>query len=365
MAGWADQFLADPAMPIQTWMIYGAYGYSARLVAEHAKDRGLTPVLAGRNGDKTKAVADEFGFEHRAFALDDPELIAMSLRDIDAVIHCAGPFSATSTPMLEACLSSGTHYFDISGEMDVFENAHSTRVDAAAKHAEIVVCPGVGFDVVPTDCIARALADELPDANELALGFQGDMNVSPGTAKTIVEKLGEGTVARRNGKLINIPIELRNIDYGKGPRQSMSVSWGDISTAYYTTGIGNITVYWPANDRTIRQFRIAGRLRPLLRLGWVQRLIKKQIEKRVEGPGREQRDSQSVSIWGEARNVAGRVVSARMTTANGYTVTQLAPVAIIEHMSRHDVTAGSVTPALLMGKDFASSLDHSSEIEVA
>jgi short subunit dehydrogenase-like uncharacterized protein len=220
------QIFADVVMPIQTWMIYGAYGYSARLIAEHAKDRGLTPVLAGRNGDKTKAVADEFGFEHRAFAFDDPELVAISLRDIDAVIHCAGPFSATSTPMLEACLSAGTHYFDITGEMDVFENAHSARVDAAAKHAEIVICPGVGFDVVPTDCIARALADELPDATELALGFHGDMNVSPGTAKTIVERLGD------------------------------------------------VTVYWPANDRTIRQFRIAGRLRPLLRLGWVQRVLR-------------------------------------------------------------------------------------------
>lgn len=351
-------------MPIQTWMIYGAYGYSAQLIAEHARNRGLTPVLAGRDGDKTKAVADKLGFEHRAFALDDAELVAINLRDIDAVIHCAGPFSATSAPMLEACLSTGTHYFDITGEMDVFENAHSARVDAAAKQAGIVVCPGVGFDVVPTDCIARALADELPDATELALGFQGDMNVSPGTAKTIVERLGDGTFARRNGKLINIPIELREIDYGKGPRQSMCVSWGDISTAYYTTGIGNVTVYWPANDRTVRQFRTAGRLRPLLKLRWVQRILKKQIEKRVQGPNQEQRESRSVYLWGEVRNASGQTVIARMTTANGYTVTQLAPVAIIEHLLRHDVTAGSVTPALLMGREFASSLDGSSKISV-
>ena len=351
-------------MPIQTWMIYGAYGYSAQLIAELAKDRGLAPVLAGRNADKTKAVADQLGLAHGAFALDDPGLIAENLRDIDAVIHCAGPFSATSTPMLEACLSSRTHYFDITGEMDVFENAHSTRVDDAAKKAGIVICPGVGFDVVPTDCIARTLADELPDATELALGFHGDMNVSPGTAKTIVERLGDGTFARRDGTLISIPIELREIDYGNGPRQSISVSWGDISTAYYTTGIGNITVYWPANDQMIRQFRTAGLFRPLLRLGWVQRLLKKQIEKRVQGPSRDQRDSRSVHVWGEVRNAAGRVVSARMTTANGYTVTQLAPVAIIEHLLAQDVAPGSTTPALLMGKDFASSLPGSSEIGV-
>lgn len=345
-------------------MIYGAYGYSAQLIANRARERGLRPILAGRNPGKTRATAEQLGFDWRAFSLDDPQVIAESLSDIDAVIHCAGPFSATSAPMLEACLSTGTHYFDITGEMDVFENAHSARVDAAAKQAGIVVCPGVGFDVVPTDCIARALADELPDATELALGFQGDMNVSPGTAKTIVERLGDGTFARRNGKLINIPIELREIDYGKGPRQSMCVSWGDISTAYYTTGIGNVTVYWPANDRTVRQFRTAGRLRPLLKLRWVQRILKKQIEKRVQGPNQEQRESRSVYLWGEVRNASGQTVSARMTTANGYTVTQLAPVAIIEHLLRHDVTAGSVTPALLMGREFASSLDGSSKISV-
>ena len=349
-------------MLIQSWMIYGAYGYSARLIAERAKDRGLTPVLAGRNAGKTEAVAAELGFEWRSFALDDADSIAEHLSDIDAVVHCAGPFSATSAAMLEACLSSRTHYFDITGEIDVFENAHSARINDAAKQAGIIVCPGVGFDVVPTDCIARALVDALPDATDLALGFRGGMNVSPGTAKTVIERLGDGTFARRNGKLVNTPIEMRDIDYGTGPRQSMSVSWGDVSTAYYTTGIGDITVYWPANDQMLRQFRIAGFLRPLLRLGWVQGLLKRQIEKRVKGPNAEQRDSQSVYVWGEVRNAAGQMISARMTTANGYTVTQLAPVAIIEHLQQKEFEAGSITPALLMGKGFASQLEGSSEI---
>jgi short subunit dehydrogenase-like uncharacterized protein len=267
--------------------------------------------------------------------------------------------------MIDACLNSRTHYFDITGEIDVFENAHSAHIDAAAKEAGITICPGIGFDVVPTDCLARALADALPDATDLALGFQGDMNVSPGTAKTIIERLGDGTFARRDGQLVNVPIELREIDYGRGPRQSMCVSWGDVSTAYYTTGIGNISVYWPANDGIIRQFRIAALLRPVLRMGWVQRLLKKQIEKRVQGPDEKQRDSRSVHVWGEVRNAAGDTVSARMTTANGYTVTQLAPIAIIEHLLATDVSPGSTTPALMMGKGFASSLAGSSDIRLA
>ena len=349
-------------MPIRSWMIYGANGYSAELIAEWARERGLTPILAGRNPDKTRAIAERLGFEWRAFPLDDPQVIAENLSDIDAVIHCAGPFSATSAPMVDACLRAKTHYFDITGEIPVFEHAHSQQIDAAAKEAGIVICPGVGFDVVPTDCLAKSLVEALPDASHLDLGFHGSMNVSPGTAKTIVENLGYGTFARRNGVVVNIPLEVRDIDYGKGLRQSMSVSWGDVSTAFYTTGIKNITVYWPANDAMIRQIRFSRLLHPLLRLRLVQNFIKGRIEKKVEGPSREKRDQQQVHVWGEARNAAGKTVSARITTANGYTVTQLAPVAIVEHLLQHQVTAGSTTPAILMGKDFASQLAGSSEI---
>jgi len=351
-------------MAIRSWMIYGAYGYSAQLIAERARERGLTPILAGRNPDKTRAIAEQLGFDWRAFSLDDPQVIADSLSDIDAVIHCAGPFSATSAVMIDACLRATTHYFDITGEISVFEHAHSDQIDAAAKKAGIVTCPGVGFDVVPTDCLAKALIEALPDATHLDLGFHGSMSVSPGTAKTIVETLGYGTFARRNGKLVNIPIDVRDIDYDKGPRQSLSVSWGDVSTAFCTTGIENITVYWPANDAMIRQFRFSRLLQPFLRLRFVQNFIKGQIEKKVEGPSQEKRDQQPVHVWGEVRNTAGRTICARVTTANGYTVTQLAPVAIVEHLLRHDVPAGSITPALLMGNDFVSRLDGSSEITV-
>lgn len=351
-------------MPIQSWMIYGAYGYSGRLVAEHARENGLTPLLAGRNAEKTQALADELGCAWRAFGLEDSGKIAKNLNDVDAVIHCAGPFSATSKAMIEGCLWSGTHYFDITGEMLVFEHAHSERVDSAAEEAGIIVCPGVGFDVVPTDCIAKALVDALPDAIDLDLGFQGNMTLSPGTAKTMIESLGEGTFARRDGVLKNIPVQVRDIDFGKGPRQSMSVSWGDISTAYYTTGIKNITVYWPANDAMIIGMRYSGPFRPLLRLGPVQKILKNRVDRKVHGPSPEQRDQQRVRVWGEVRDAAGQCVTARMTTANGYTVTQLAPVAIIEHMLAHDVEGGSTTPALLMGKDFASQLPGSSDISI-
>jgi short subunit dehydrogenase-like uncharacterized protein len=345
-------------------MIYGAYGYSGRLVAELARELGLTPVLAGRDAVKVRELADELECEHRVFDLVDPQEIAAQIEDIDCVIHCAGPFSATSAPMIDACLDARSHYFDITGEIQVFEHAHSSRIDEAARDAGIAICPGIGFDVVPTDCIAKTLADEMPDATRLDLGFHGSMSISPGTAKTIVERLGDGTNARRDGKLVNIPVNVRTIDYGRGPRRSMSVPWGDVSTAWYTTGIADITVYWPATDAMIQSFKLADLVRPLLGLRVLQYPLKSLIDWNVRGPSQEQRDRAPVHVWGEARNDAGDTVTARMTTPNGYTVTQLAPIAIVKHLLEREIAAGSTTPALLMGKNFASSLEGSSEIRV-
>lgn len=352
-------------MTVKRWMIYGAYGYSGRLIAEFAKARELAPVLAGRNPAKTRTLADELGFESRAFSLDDPAAIANALQDIDAVVHCAGPFSATSRPMIDGCIAAGTHYFDITGEAFVFEHAHSAAVNDAATRADVIICPGVGFDVVPTDCVAKALAEAMPDATTLELGFIGGSKLSPGTAKTMVEGMGLGTWGRRGGKLVRTGVLTRDIDFGSGPTPAMSISWGDISTAYHSTDIPNITVYIPARPKMIANAKRAARFRLLFKLPFVQNYLKGQVDKKVRGPSDEQRALESTRVWGEVTNDAGDRLSARLTTANGYTVTQLAPVAIIEHLMANEAPSGSLTPSLLMGKDFASSLDGSSPIELS
>ena len=267
--------------------------------------------------------------------------------------------------MIDACLRATTHYFDITGELRVFEHAHSQDIDNAAKDAGILICPGIAFDVVPTDCLAKALIEELPDATELELGFEADMAISPGTARSMVEGIAQGTIARVDGELTNIPLIVKNIDFGNGERQSMSVSWGDVSTAFYTTGIRNITVFWPASNADIRQVRMSSFLRPVLRLGRVQNFLKKQIDKRVSGPSEERRGRRQVLVWGQVRNAAGEQRTARVRTANVYTVTQLAPVAIIERLADGDVPTGSITPAKLLGKDFVSELPGSSSIEIS
>ena len=180
---------------MQQWMIYGANGYTGMLVAREAKRQGLTPILAGRNRGAVEQLATELGFEHRIFDLRNSAATQAGLEGISAVAHCAGPFSATSQPMIDACLASHCHYLDITGEIDVFVAAQARHKDAVA--AGIVICPGVGFDVIPTDCVAATLKSELPDADRLALGFDTRSGFSPGTAKTSVEGLKMGQDSRK------------------------------------------------------------------------------------------------------------------------------------------------------------------------
>jgi short subunit dehydrogenase-like uncharacterized protein len=170
---------------MQDWLIYGANGYTGELIAREAAGRGLRPILAGRNETAIIALARELDLPHRIFT---PQSAA--LEGVGLVLNCAGPFSATAAPMMQACIAAKAHYLDITGEIDVFEHAQS--LGAAAGTAGVVLCPGVGFDVIPTDCVARALAEALPDATHLALGFETVAAMSPGTAKTSVEGLAHG-----------------------------------------------------------------------------------------------------------------------------------------------------------------------------
>jgi short subunit dehydrogenase-like uncharacterized protein len=98
---------------MKEFLIYGATGFTGKLTARTAKDRGLTPILAGRNEAKLKAVADTLGFQYRVFELSDASRLDAALGEVDVVLHIAGPFSATSKPVADACLRTGTHYLDI------------------------------------------------------------------------------------------------------------------------------------------------------------------------------------------------------------------------------------------------------------
>src|SRR5207249_4795672 len=201
------------------------------------------PVLAGRNAASLTAMADRFGLEHRVASLEQPDRLRAALDGMRAVVHAAGPFSQTSRAMVDACLATGTHYLDITGEIRVIESC--ARRDAEARRTGIMLMPGAGFDVVPSDCLAAHVAARLPGARRLSLGMRGiAVFVTRGSAKTLVEAADFGVV-RRGGTITRVPLGSleRRFDYGDGPSPSLNVSWGDVAAAYYTTGIPDIAVY--------------------------------------------------------------------------------------------------------------------------
>src|SRR4051812_24050553 len=305
---------------MSTWMLYGANGYTGELTAERAAATGMRPILAGRRADAVRPIAERLGMPWRAFPLEQTadELVAAGAR---ALLLDAGPFSATSAQAVEACLRARAHYVDITGEIGVFEAVHAR--DADARRAGIVLLPGGGFDVVPSDCLAATLARALPGATHLELAFAVESGPSKGTAKTAVEGLGRGGAIRANGKIERVPFAWKVIDvpFRDRTRRAVTIPWGDIATAYYSTGIPNITVYMAMSPRQIRGVKWSRAVIPLLTFGPVQRALKRRIERTVKGPDEKVRQSERTQLWGRVRDAAGNAVEATLVTPQGYALT--------------------------------------------
>ena len=346
------------------WMIYGANGYTGELIAREAVRQGLKPILAGRNSAKVETLAQELGLEFRAFDLEDISQISEQLKGSQLVMHCAGPFSSTSKPMMQACLKAGAHYLDITGEIAVFEFAQSLNYQA--QQANIVICPGVGFDVIPTDCVAAKLKEVLPDATYLALGFDSKSGFSPGTAKTSTEGMAEGGKIRKDGKITKVALahHVRHIDFGDGEKSAMSIPWGDISTAFYTTGIPNIEVFVPAPPKMIFGAKMLNLIRPFLKLQFVQNAIKSRISKSVVGPDEQVRAKLPTYVWGEARNAKGNTKTVRIKTDNTYSLTINGSLILVQYLLEHNVQGGAFTPANLMGSDLVTKIPGSGQFTI-
>ncbi len=337
------------------WMIYGANGYTGELTARLAHSRGTQPILAGRREEPVRQLAEELDLPWRVFSLEESEGAQAGLEGVDAVIHCAGPFSATSKPMVNACLATGTHYLDITGEMAVFRSVF--KRDQEAQEAGVVLMPGVGFDVVPTDCMAAMLHRELPDATHLEMAFAGLGSISRGTLKTAIEGLGYGGWVRRNGHLEGIPSGslTRRVPFAHKTLHTMAIPWGDLVTAHRTTGIPNIVVYTGVPPKSAAWARRMDRVRWLTGNSVVQRCLKAVVDRREPGPDANLRDKGFSDIWGEVRNEAGDVVTGRFTTPEGYSLTALAALQCLDELG--EVKPGAWTPAAALGPDLVTRIE--------
>ncbi len=343
-------------MPRTLIMIYGATGYTGKLTARTAKAQGLSPVLAGRSAEKVKAVAEPLGFTWRAFDLSDSKAIDKGLEDVAVVLHIAGPFSATSKPMADACIRGGVHYLDITGEIDVFE-ALAGR-DAEARRAGVMLLPGVGFDVVPSDCMAAHMKRRMPDATDLKMYIGGLGSVSRGTAKTMVEGIAQGTRVRRGGKIVTLarPSEA-TCDFGQGEKPTMAVSWGDVSTAFYSTQIPDIEAHFEAVPQMKAMMGLPGFVKAFMGLSFMQGFLKRQIDRQPEGPTDEQRRAGHSIVVAVATNAKGERATSRLRTPEGYSLTAETGLAIAKRVAAGDFKPGFMTPSLAYGADFVLAFD--------
>jgi short subunit dehydrogenase-like uncharacterized protein len=332
------------------FLLYGANGYTGQIIAELARERGLAPILAGRAADKVRPLAERLGLPWRAFALDHPDL-----HGVELVLNCAGPFSATSAPLVDACLAAKAHYLDITGEIAVFEAVLAR--DAEAREQGVVLLPGVGFDVVPSDCLAATLKQSVPTATALELAFAALGRASPGTLKTAVESLPRGGLVRRGGRLVKVPAahQVRQVPFADRTRLAMSVPWGDVATAFRSTGIPDITVFMAASPALIRATRLGRLAAPLLGLGPVQGFLKSRIERRARGPDAAERAASGSELWGRASD-GKRAVEMTLSAPEGYTLTADAALECVKRVLEGTPKPGAWTPSLAFGSGFAASL---------
>lgn len=344
-------------MPGHDLLIYGATGYTGRLIAAEAVRRGLVPVLAGRDDTAVAALAGSLGLAHRAFGLDDPAAVRAGLAGMKAVLHCAGPFVRTARPMQVACLEASVGYLDITGEIPVFER--TIALAARARAAGVALVSGVGFDVVPTDCLAARLAEALPDANHLDLAFASrGGSWSAGTVKTMIESFPHACAARRDGTIVSLPLaaEQLDVDFPFGRRRCVAIAWGDVSTAFHSTGIPNIRTFAafpPAQIRLLRAMRL---VLPLASSRPARSLLQRLAGLMVKGPGADAHARARSFAWGHAWNSAGQAMTGSIETPEAYAFTAVAAVECAVRLLAGQVQPGAWTPSRAFGPGLAGEI---------
>jgi short subunit dehydrogenase-like uncharacterized protein len=328
------------------FLLYGANGYTGKLIAKLAATYNLQPILAGRTEANIKPLAEELQLPCRIIDLDDKIQLENALSSVKLVLHAAGPYAYTAKQMIEACLKTGVHYIDINGDIAVFEMLK--KYDAAAKEKNIMIMPGVGFDVVPTDCIALQLKNKMPDATHLKLAFASvGGGLSHGTAITMASKIGEGGASRENGKIVRKPLGQKGmwVNFGTKKLFVMTIPWGDVSTAYTTTGIANIETYTGMAPKVYRMLKLQWAFNWLLKTEFVRNIIRKKIKSKPAGPSDEQRKNSSSFVWGEVTNASAKKLTAAISCLDGYTLTAHSSLIISQKILNGNYKTGYQTPA--------------------
>lgn len=340
--------LTQPAL-----LIYGASGYSAQLIIEELVSRNMKPILAGRNETVIKPLAEKFNCSYKIFDLANDEKVIAALEGVHTVLNCAGPFKYTAKDLMDACLKTKTNYLDITGEIPAMHLAFS--LNRAAKENGIVILPSVGFDVIPTDCLAKRLKEKMPNATHLKLGLINKRGkISRGTWLTSLEFLeGKGKI-RRNGKIVDseiaeftVNVKTKNFSF-----RGVSIPWGDVYSSYRSTRIPNVEVYL-ALPRFVVQFRsLFIFLLSILKVNAVKNLVANYIKKNLTGPNKIIRDTTGTYVWGKVENAKGQTIEEIYQFMEAYNLTAKGAAECAERVLKNALQPGTYTPSLAFGSEF-------------
>ncbi len=325
----------------------------------------MRPILASRSERTLAPLAAELQLDYRVLSLDEPDALDAGLADISTVLNCAGPFTFTASRLAQACIRTQTHYLDLAGEVPEFETM--VMLNTAAEQAGIMLLPGVGFGIVPSDCLALHLKSRLPSATTLSIAFQANGGVSRGTLITTLKDLPHPGVIRSAGRLApaRAGSETRRIDFGQGPVQAVTNPWrGDIFTAYYSTGISNIKTYTVYPGTLLVLMRVSGLLKGLLSSSWFQTFLKRQTQNQPAGPSEQERAKGSTVLWGEVTDPQGQKAVSRLVGPEAYDFTTLTALAVVKRVLQGDIQTGFHTPAQVYGADFVVDMPNVKRIDV-
>lgn len=316
---------------MSTLLIYGATGYTGRMAAERARALGLNVEIAGRNQQRLASLAAQLGVNYRVFDADQAEGF---LSGISVLLNFAGPFVQTAEPLMRACIKAGVDYLDITAEINVYRLAERLGAEAAAN--QVMLLPGVGWDVVPTDSLAVQVAGRVQGPTALNIALQVPGSMSRGSAMSVSEIIGAGVLARIDGELVATPdAEPRHFDFGQGPVLCVPLSFGDLVTAWHSTGIPNIAMF----------VHIAGDAFP-----------QGDLSQLPDGPTPEQREAHRARAVVEVTDAKGAIARSIIETVNGYTYTPLAAVEAARRVLDGERQPGFATPAMAFGGGFAESI---------
>ena len=347
------------------WMIYGASGFTGTLVAEEAARRGHRPLLAGRSESRLRPLAHRLGLDFATMALDDPAELGLAVQHVKLVFHCAGPFSRTSAPMVNACLRAGAHYLDINGEIPVYENVYA--YDSAAREKRIALIPGCGMDVIPTECLAKYVTDKVKDPFELEIAFTNSVtrSPSPGTGVTAVEMIARGGLERRNGKLAVLPLGQggKVVGFMDMERYVMPIPWGDLVASYRSTRVANITTLIAVQRSQAALARIFAPMAGLLlTIPPLRRLAQGVASRVLAGPNEAARQTDRTLVWARAMDVKGNTAEAWLDMLEAYQLTAVAGVRAVEKTLAGKLS-GALTPSQAFGADFVLEIEGTRRVD--